>query len=60
MSTNKKYYDNGSVILVSSEPAVKRRRHTRDRMNRVKSSSQTVLKVLEEISIAYPQNSDKR
>jgi len=55
MSVNKKVYDNGSVILVSSEPAGRRRKHTRDRMDRIKTSSQAVLKVLDEINVAYPK-----
>lgn len=50
---NKMHYNNGNVILVASEPSGLRRRHTRDRMNQVKNSSQAVLKALNEINDMY-------
>ncbi|MEX6702772.1 hypothetical protein ABS315_24780 [Peribacillus frigoritolerans] len=57
MTVNKKQYDNGSVFLVASEPSSKlrRRQRTRDRMKMLQSSSTEVLKVLDEINVAYPR-----
>ncbi|WP_078433012.1 hypothetical protein [Metabacillus halosaccharovorans] len=50
---NSMHYNNENVILVASEPSGLRRRRTRDRMKHVKSSSQAVLKTLNEINDTY-------
>ncbi|PDZ33697.1 hypothetical protein [Bacillus toyonensis] len=58
MKNSNKIYENGNVILVSSEPAGKRHGYTNRRMDKIKSSSIAVLKVLEEINTNYPKKAD--
>jgi len=50
---NKLYYNNGKVILVASEPSALRRKHSEDRMNQVKNSSQVVLQALNEMNDTF-------
>lgn len=55
--TSKKYqYDNTEVVIISSKPTSERRKYTEAYMEKVKATSDLLLKQLEEINRDYPRS----
>jgi len=55
MASKKYHYDNTEVVIISSKPASERRKYTQDYLEKVKATSDLLLKTIEEINKEYPR-----